>query len=185
MRARKKILTNGIRFDPKTHELYRFFIVPVAKDPSKNASKRQIKKISFEQVDRIYIEVQSGTESMRFLGVFPTTYIEDRGWTFDYEAGAEIAPLDQGRIGLKLSGAAKNIFKKTKKIVWAHRTDRFVQWIYKKDWLEGGQELRQQIFCAIPKTEKDENRKLICSAKFSERDRSLARVSNRPIYLPA
>lgn len=180
----KKILTAGVVFDKETHNLYRFFIAPIARTPSKSASRRNNKDTSFEKVDRIYVDLRAGSKDISFLGIFPTTYVEDKGWTFDYEANASVAPLQQGQVGLKLTGTAKNLFRKSKSLITAHRTDTQVQWIYKRAWLDRGNDLRHQIFCIVAKSADKTNLGVVCSAKFADKERSLASIENRKIGFP-
>lgn len=178
-------LLEGVLFDPKEHDIFRFFIAPITRVAGKNSSKRTIKKMSYEMADRAYVDAFVMSNSFRLLGMFPRGHARTKGYDLDFEGEASAAPLNIGRIGLKLSGKLKNIFSRTARDCWAFRTDRRAQWIFKKSWIEEGNEFRLELVMLVPKDLDAADRMIYCSAKFADRDRSLARIEKRPIRLPA
>jgi len=179
-----KCLLDGFKFDPEKHYICRFFVYPKGQEPSKNAKNRIRKKKSFERVDRIYVDVSAQSRQLSFCGMYPRAYTEGRGWHLDFEGDASMAPLSMGRVGLKLSGSLKNVFSRSDQIVWAHRRDREAQWILKRVWIDRGNELRFELTCIVAKDSSQKEKFLLCNVKFAERDRSIARVRDRRVYLP-
>lgn len=180
----RRALLDGFSFDPSMHDLVRFFVMPVPRQPKGWHSKRQVKDAGFERVDRIYIEVEARAPGMVFRGQFPPSYSVSKGWLLDLEGSVEVKPLEIGRVGLKLQGSNKDRFRRQDQIVVAWRHDRSAQWAMKREWLALAGDLRFQLTCIAPKSLQADHRALYCTAKFAERDRSLARVRDRRVALP-
>lgn len=180
----RRFLLEGVAFDEKVHDIFRFFIAPVPRQCSRNASKRQIKRISYEMVDRAYVDVSIESGELSILGMYPRGYEPGKGHDFDFAGQASLALLEAGKMSLKLSGKLRNIFRKSSRECWAFRIDRKAQWIFGEPWIRDGREFRLQLVLVVPKRLQAERRVILCSAKFADSERSLARVNRKPVHLP-
>jgi len=190
----RKALFRGFSYDEKEHDIYKFFLAPVPRSPGKYETDRMLKKRSFDKVDRVYIscsvfsrrfEAKDFGHPLRIRGQYPVSYSTSRGWSFDYEVTANVKALDFGKAGLKLVGKAKDQFKKTDLIVNAYRTNNFAYWIYKRKWLDDGNDLGIEVLCVISRSSPEDLRVLYCDAKFAEGGRSISSLDNQRIRLPA
>ena len=182
----RRLLLEGVNFDEERHDIYRFFIAPISRLPAKNASRRQIKRVSYNMADRAYVDVtlDDGPE-LAILGMHPRGYEEGKGYDLDIQSKSTLNLLDFGSFDLKLSSKLKNIFRKRDRPCWAFRIDRRVQWIFGKSWLRDGREFRLQIVLLVPKNLDSDHRVISCAAKFANGGRSLARTPRVPVSLPA
>lgn len=182
----RRLLLEGVNFDEKRHDIFRFFIAPVARDPGKNASRRQIKRVSYNMADRAYVDVTlREDQDLAILGMHPRGYEEGKGYDLDIESNSSFNLLDFGSFGLKLSSKLKNVFRKRDRPCWAFRIDKRVQWIFGKTWLREGREFRLQVVLLVPKSLDPNHRIINCAAKFADGERALARTPRLPVLLPA
>lgn len=184
--AERQALLDGIKMPRPDCEVYRFFVAPAYKAPNDTPYWKQ-KRVSFELVNRVVIDVKRGSNLINFFGMHPTGMRSDGQWKLDLkgQAGAELAvPGVKGFI--KLSAFAKNLSRrKSKPPVDAHRTDGFVQWIFFEKWCREESDFKMQILCEVPKSLPAEGRFLSCSALFMDDGRSLRKLKNRRIIFPA
>lgn len=182
----KRFLLEGVNFDPTQHDIFRFFIAPVPRTPGRNASRRQIKRISYPMADRAYVDVTlNKDQNIAILGMHPRGYDEDKGYDLDIKGNASLALLQYSKFNLTLSSKLKNVFRKTRRSCWAFRVDKMAQWIFGKTWLREGREFRLQIVLVVPKSLEPAHRVITCAARFADGGRALAKTNRQAVFLPA
>ena len=175
-------LTAGLKYDPKVHSLYRFFVMAREREPNKYWTKRDTKRKSFDAVSRIYMRVDCEGHGVSLAGCYPSTVNAAGETEFDFEAYAEADILTVGKAGLKLNGPIKNSIRKSEPLVVAQRTDRCVDWIFARGWFRVGNELKAEINCIVEDAVQE--RALTCDVYFKDRGRTVERA-NRKVELPA
>lgn len=181
----KRLLLEGVAFDEEQHDIFRFFIAPIAREPSKYASRRQIKRVSYAMADRAYVDVSlEKDQDLVILGMHPRGYDEVRGYDLDIKGHASLALLQYSKLDLTLSSKLKNIFRKRDRPCWAFRVDKVAQWIFGRTWLREGREFRLQVVLLVPKSLEPAQRVITCAAKFADGGRALAKTKKLPVLLP-
>jgi len=173
--SEQKALTSGIAFDPDEHNLYRFFVSAREKEAPTDWNKRQFKKKSFKIVDRVYLQVDCLSAEIRLMGCHPPTTNADGQSEIDFEAHAVARVLAVGEAGIKLNGPIKNTFRKRKPLIVCQRTDRHADWIFSKDYVSSGSDLKAQVTCVVDRVLDEDNRRLKCHADFKAGGRSVER----------
>jgi hypothetical protein len=175
----------GRTFNPDEHDIYRFFVIPefliddeIAKLP------RKMKRQSYDKANRALVQAERGAEEIRFLGLYPVTKEEGGQLELDLEGEALFEITIASLFKTRLRGATKNKIKRKRHSVLASRTDKFVQWVFLKSWVESGLELGMQVFCSVPTDLDAANRFITCSAKFTEGNRVIESVRNQHISIP-
>ncbi|SFF08419.1 hypothetical protein [Nitrosomonas sp. Nm166] len=180
----RQILTHGISFDPSKYDAYRFFIIPKIEILDETPD-RYTKRVSFEQVNRVLVDVAAPDEMVQFLGMYPTTLKADGRWELDLKGEAIFNPVAPGVGSIKLSAIGKRLIRqKSHPWIKAHRTDGLAQWLYFEEWLRETADFRMEILCSVEKSTSDDKRHVLCNAKFADEGRSLAKVENQRVLFP-
>ena len=181
----QRMLVNGYNFDPTTHDAYRFFIAPEIEilDEAPHWKK---KRISFEQVSRVLVNIERSHLGISLWGMYPTTLLADGSWELDLSGSAVLNPVAPGVGSLKLAAEGKKIVRqKNRPWIKAHRTDKKAQWIFFKEWLENSAEFRFQVVCIVSKEVPSDKRSVKCDVKFGDNGRVIKKLVNHCIRLPA
>lgn len=180
----RQLMTHGIAFSPEKHDAYRFFVAPQIETLGAKPH-RVLHNVSFEQVNRVLIDVKAGSSGVQFLGMFPTTLKSDRRWELDLSAEAVFNPVAPGVGAIKLSALGKKLVRqRARPWIKAHRTNQIAQWIFFKEWLDEGAEFRMQVLCIVEKALPQSQRCIICSAKFADDGRTIEKVDNKVVPFP-
>jgi len=179
----KNILLNGITYDPKLQDAYRFFIVPKINFFKKEPGWKK-KKNSFEKVDRVYLQAYTNEQHIQFLGIFPTSCTIEGQWEAVLEGQAFLKTQAPGIGGLKLTGSIKNKIRKESFLVKAYRHNSLAQWFFSKKWIKSGKDFKIQLICLVEKSLAEKERVLFCNAKFANGGDALAEVKNKKVLLP-
>ena len=180
----KRMLVSGFSFDPEKHDAYRFFIAPNIEFLDE-APGWKTKRVSFEQVTRVLVNIEGTHDDISLWGMYPTTLLADGSWELDLSGAAVLNPVAPGVGSLKLSAEGKKIIRqKGRPWIKAHRTDKKAQWIFFKEWLEDGAEFRFQVVCIVNKEIPAESRSIKCDAKFGDDGRTIKKLSNHLVSLP-
>ena len=177
-------LTHGIKFDPETHDIYRFFVAPrieILDEPPKRKEKRK----SFEKVTRVLVDIKRSRKGIYLWGMFPTTLKADGSWELDLTANAILNPVMPGVGSLKLAAEGRKVVRqKGRPWIKAHRTDSNAQWIFFKEWLDDSSDFRLQITCVVDSGIPDDQRCVLCNAKFADEGRAIETLLNHRVLLP-
>jgi hypothetical protein len=170
----KKILFAGIKFNPDTHDVYRFFVVPEL-DSVNRGSKRTQKRKDFSLADKISVKVEAPFPGLSFIGIFPiTTTVAGTHDEIRFPIIGDLRP----------KGIAKEFVKRGKHAILAERTDDFACWFFLKPYIESGQSYRMEAVCIVPKSLPLEQRYLRCDASVMHKGRELKGAYARRILLP-
>lgn len=181
----QRMLVSGYNFDPNMHDAYRFFIAPNI-ELLDDAPRWKIKRTSFEQVTRVLVNIELAHNGMSFWGMYPTTLLADGSWELDLTGAAVLNPVAPGVGSLKLSAEGKKIVRqKGRPWIKAHRTDKKVQWIFFKEWLDDGAEFRFEVVCVVRKETPEDQRRIKCDAKFGDDGRVIKKLVNHYVNFPA
>jgi hypothetical protein len=186
----RDILCYGINYSPGTHDAYRFFIMPEYKmeEPDDARAKKwgwKLKRRSYSSADRVLVRTAAGSEEIQLLGIHPTTQTVAGMQSFDFE-GEAILDIGIPKVfKLKVSGKVKSSIKKSSYSVYASRTDREAQWIFLEPWIERGASFTLEFLCLVPKTVEEPSRFIRCDVKVEDRGRTLKKVYDRKIIIPA
>ena len=181
----RQVLLDGIQMPRENCDVYRFFVTP-AYDLMAEMPSRKEKRVSFEMVNRVVVEVKRGSTPITIFGMYPTGLRKDGQWKLDLkgQAGAELTvPGAKGYI--KLSAFAKNLTRrKAKPPIATHRTDGWAQWIFFEKWCREEADFKMEVLCEVPRDLASGSRHLVCNASFMDDGRSLHRLRNRRITFP-
>lgn len=181
----RNLLTYGITFEADKHDAYRFFVTPKI-EIMDQVPDRYTKRVSFEQVNRVLVDIAATPEAIQFLGMYPTTLKADGRWELDLQGEAVFNPVTPGVGGIKLSAIGKRLIRqKSRPWIKAHRTDDLAQWLFFEEWLRESADFRMEILCRVNKASDDRDRQVICNVKFADEGRALARVDNQHVRFPA
>jgi|GEM_PF-1835436 len=181
----RQLLTYGITFQPDKHDAFRFFVTPKI-EILDEVPNRYTKRVSFEQVNRVLIDVAAKSELIQFLGMYPTTLKASGQWELDLQGEALLNPVAPGVGGIKLSAKGKQLVRqKSRPWIKAHRTDNIAQWLFFEEWLQDTADFRMEILCRVQKSASDSDRQVICNAKFADKGRALAKVENQCVHFPS
>ncbi len=175
---------NGYNFDPNTHDAYRFFIAPEI-EILDEIPNRKTKRVSYEQVSRVLVNIERSHEGISFWGMYPTTLLADGRWELDLSGSAILNPLAPGVGSLKLAAEGKKLVRqKNRPWIKAHRTDRKAQWIFFKEWLHDGSEFKFEVVCIVSRDVPSDKRSVKCDAKFGDDGRVIKKLVNHCVMLP-
>lgn len=183
----RKVLCSGIKYNPSTHDCYRFFVAAeVDPDEENNKLLRWFsKRRTFDKTDRVLVQSRPSKKAkIYFYGIFPTTATADGQWGLDLESEAIFKSQMPGIGGLKVVGQLKHKIRKDKFTIYASRTDALAQWVFLEPWIKAGGEFRLQILCSVDKLLPQSDRRLLCDVEFSDNGRRLAALYNKKVLLP-
>jgi len=186
----RDILTARTRFNPATHDVYRFSVIPEFLMTSETHGifgiwPRKVKKASFSSADNVMIQARVGSSEIRLYGIHPVSMTVDGQAAFEYEGqlGVEAGIPYAGKI--KLGGTVKNNLKKRIYSVLAGSTDELAQWVFLKEWLEAKPAFQLQILCSVPKSLNLEARYVLCDVRVAEGNREIKKASKKKVLLPS
>ena len=178
-------LTYGITFESDKHDAYRFFVTPKI-EILDEVPDRYKKRVSFEQVNRVLVDIAAAPEAIQFLGMYPTTLKADGRWELDLQGEAVFNPVAPGVGGIKLSAIGKCLIRqKSRPWIKAHRTDDLAQWLFFEEWLRESADYRMEVLCRVNKTTGGKDRQVVCNVKFADEGHALARIDNQRVRFPA
>jgi hypothetical protein len=172
----KNVLLAGIKFDPSTHDIYRFCVAPKFDLPEKG-TKRARKRKSYSLADTVCVQVIPRSEEIHILNIYPETTTA---------AGQPDAPSFQIPIvrDLRPASKAKDLARRGKHMVVANRTDTLAEWVFLKSYIDAGHQFRMQVLCIVPKAVPDHQRYLRCDASVMHKGRELQGARARSVFLP-
>jgi hypothetical protein len=165
----RSALFSGVEPNPEEHDIFRVLLAVLECDASPSWNDRQKKRKRFHLVDRALIDMRPRVKEIRIMGVYPPSIAADGSAEFDLEAQAGAKILDVANANLRFSGPIKNWWRKRRPLVAANRTDRLVQWVFSREWLDRGQQCGGEFLCVVPKDLPEVNRVVSCFADFKEK----------------
>ncbi len=186
----KEVLSYGVRYDSATHDVFRFFVMPVFQATAENIGtarrwSRKTKRVSYSLADAVLIQTLAGSTEITLLGIHPTTTKVTGESAFDLEAEAILEIGKPGTFHLKLSGKAKNSVRKTEFRVMAPRTNDLAQWVFFKPWIEAGESFCLEYLCFVPKGLEAKERFIRCDVKVEQKGRAIGWANGRTVTIPS
>jgi hypothetical protein len=185
----RDILTARTHFNPATHDVYRFSVIPEFLMTSETHGlfgfwPRKAKKASFSAADNVTIQARVGSPEIQLYGIHPVTMTVDGQPAFEYEGrlGVDAGVPYVGKVNL--GGTVKNILKKRIYSVFAGSTDELAQWVFLKGWLDAHSAFQLQILCSVPKSLNVGARYFLCDVRVAEGNREIKKAIKRKVLLP-
>lgn len=178
-----KTAFNGLAFDKKKEDLYRFCIL-VRFDETKHGRKRDRRRRSYAKVDRMLMHVELPSEELRLLGIHPLTKLDDSpSPSFEGSIKGEVTLPMMAK--LEIGGAVKDMVRRNNHAIIAGRTDQTAQWVFLKPFIEANTEYCVSILVSIPKSLAEAERYVQCSASAQDHGRVIKEFRNKRVRLPA
>jgi hypothetical protein len=179
-----RTLFNGVTPNPNEHDVYRIMLAVVERDAPSTWNDRQKKRKRFQLVDRALVDIRAKDRSIRIMGVHPASIAADGSPEFDFEAQAGAKIMDVANANLRFTGPIKNWWRRKRPLVVSNRTDRLVQWVFSRDWLDQGNQCNGEILAVVPKNLDDPGRVVSCYADFKEKGGRAVEKVRRVVVLP-
>lgn len=176
----KDTLSRGIQYNPKEHDVFRFFIL-VQPQINKYKKKRTRQRRSYDLVNTVLVDVNFRHE-IKLLGIYPTTTLTSGQTSFDLK-GEAIVEFGKN-FKLTIKGRAKNIAgkKRNSHLILASRTDSIAQWLFFKPYIENHLDYEVEVLCIVPRTLEKDNLFLVCSTSFKDGGREIESVNRKKVF---
>lgn len=179
----KRVLFHNSPIEPGV-DIYRFGIVPVLQLIEDSKVSRKLKRSCYEYTDRCLVHTRVLHESIKILGIFPTTCTSSGQWVLDLTLDGSAALFQEGIGHLKVEGIFKYKVNSRKFLIYAHRHNSLAQWIFLKEWVQEKSDFAVELLCTVPRRITDD-RFLLCDVQFQNGGRIVETARHRKIYLPA
>ena len=183
--AQRNTLFQGLKPAPGSHDVFRIMLAIREIEPKDNWNERQRKRKLFSLVDRALIDLRPSNKSIRIVGLHPGSLPADGTPQMDLEAQTGFKIMDVANASLKFTGPIKNWWRKKRPLIVANRTDRLVQWVFSREWIDQGNQCQGEILCIVPKGLSESERKISCYADFKEKRGRAIEKARRTVPLPA
>lgn len=131
------------------------------------------------------------SQSIRIAGIFPISIAnEDSGggelqMTFETSISIRVIGVANANSKLRLSGPIKKWWERRRPLVHADRTDRVANWVYSREWLDAGSQVKGELLCEVPKSLSDTKRHIKCSVEYQDKGERAVESSHRGVKLPS
>ena len=185
----RDILTRGTKYNPDSHDVYRFFVMPefsLTEEEQERAKfwPRKMKKQSYSKADRVFIQAKPSSPQIKLFGIHPVTLLKTGQSQFDFE-GESIFEVSVPKLfKFKVSGKIKNSIRKDVYSLYAARTDEIAQWIFLESWIRSGSDFCLQLLCSVPKSLQHNLRTIVCDVEVTEKGRTIVGAYRKRVSIP-
>lgn len=180
--VRSKI-SHDVKYNPTTHDIYSFSVVPRELLSFTKDLTRKQKKKSYVKVDRVLVQASPASDTVSILGIYPVTTDSKSGQKhLDLKCHLLFEVGIPGFAKFKIKPKIKNRIRSDVYEIFASRTDRFAQWIFLKDWVRSGAKFEMRILCSIPKVLEKEKRYITCDVEAKQKGRKIEGVCGKEVY---
>ncbi len=131
----RKILFQGIEYDPAVHTICR---LPIQIEPvrSKKNTARLRRRRGYEKVTTVMLWAKILSPGLRLMGMLPNSTSVDGEQDNEYSEEAVLGVNVPPFFKLELSGKAKQAFRRNQRMIIASRTSSEAQWAFEKNYLK-------------------------------------------------
>ena len=164
----------------KSNEIYRFCLM--VKFTTDHLDKRTRLRKSYDRVDLLIAHVRLPVADIHLLGIAPVTR---PGQPADGADGSLQAEVAVAPVRLTVGGQIKDLVRRKAHAVISARTDREAQWLFLKSFIAGNTSFCLTLYLDVPDDLPEQQRYVLCSAEARDHGRTVARIVNRRMLLPA
>jgi hypothetical protein len=178
----RKILFQGIKYDPAIHSICRLpvQIVPLG---SRNNTSRFRRRKGYEKVNNAILQARIESPGLKLVGMLPNSTSVDGEQDNDYSEEAVIGFNVPPFAKLELSGKAKQSFRQHQRTIIASRSSSEAQWAFEKNYLKDN--LGFTLIFLFEKQEGIKGGQVRFTMSFRDKGREIYSPKSKLISLPA
>jgi hypothetical protein len=178
----QKALCCDVTYDPATHDVFSFSVAPKELLGYSDVRTRQEKKRSYCKVDRVLIQAVPASDSICFIGIYPTTTAISGQRSLDIKGDVLFEVSVPKLVKLQVKSEIKNRIRSDVYEVFSARTNKFGQWIFLKHWVTSGGSFEMRVLCSVPKRLRQADRFIMCDAEAQQKGRKIEGVYKHVVH---
>jgi hypothetical protein len=177
----RKILFQGIKYDPTLHSICRLPVQIVPLGSRKNTLRFRRRK-GYEKVNNAIVRARIESPGLKLMGMLPNSTSVDGEQDNDYSEEAVIGFNVPSLAKLELSGKAKQSFRKHERTIIASRSSSEAQWAFEKNYLKDN--LGFTLIFLFEKQEGTKGGQVRFTMSFRDKGREIYSPKSKLISLP-